>query len=79
MPLHHVSTESEFDGLLSRAGGKLVIVDFYADWCGPCKAIAPVFERLSDQHTDALFVKVNEKNGRDLILEKGTFEVSQIR
>jgi thioredoxin 1 len=36
-----------------------VIVDFYADWCGPCKMLSPVLEQLATEHTDVKIAKVN--------------------
>jgi thioredoxin 1 len=36
-----------------------VIVDFYADWCGPCKMLSPVLEQLALEHTDVKIAKVN--------------------
>ncbi|OQR73836.1 thioredoxin H1 isoform 1 [Tropilaelaps mercedesae] len=39
--------------------GKVVFVDFYATWCGPCKFISPEFEKLSTQYPDCLFIKVD--------------------
>jgi len=47
-----------FDGVISGAD-RPVIVDFYADWCGPCKRIAPVVAELAKQHAEIMFCKLN--------------------
>ena len=54
-----VGTKAEFDEILTSAGDKAVVVDFYATWCGPCKVIAPYYEELSKQFTGVVFIKVS--------------------
>jgi thioredoxin 1 len=45
---------------------KLVVVDFYADWCGPCKILSPILEDLVPDNENVRFVKVNIENSPDL-------------
>ncbi|ABK44363.1 thioredoxin [Magnetococcus marinus MC-1] len=50
-------------------GDNIVIVDFWASWCGPCKAFAPIFEKVSESNPDVVFAKVNTDEQRELAME----------
>jgi len=58
--VHSVEDKDDFTTQLKEAGGKLVVVDFYATWCGPCKMIAPKLEEMAQQMmADVVFLKVD--------------------
>lgn len=52
-------------------GNGIVLVDWWADWCGPCKMFAPTFESASEQHDDVVFGKIDTEDQPELSQEAG--------
>ena len=57
-------TKENFEQVVTT--NPMVVVDFWAPWCGPCKGFAPVFEGASEQHEDVVFAKVNTDDEQEI-------------
>ncbi len=66
-------TKDNFNEIVSPTS--TVIIDFWAEWCGPCKRFAPIFEEAADAHPDVVFAKVNTEEQPELA---GTFGIRSI-
>lgn len=72
----HLNKEG-FDKAL--ASGQLVMVDFWASWCGPCKMLAPVIEGLGDEYGDKVIVgKVNVDEEQELAIRFGVMSIPTV-
>ena len=65
----NISNSNDFNEIIKEG---VTLVDFYADWCGPCRMLAPVIEKISEEYKDKInVVKVNVDNCRELAIRYG--------
>lgn len=66
-PVLNVVTAEQWDEVYNRITDRLVVVCFSADWCGPCKRLAPEYSEMAAQYPDVRFVKINVDTARPFI------------
>jgi thioredoxin len=72
-----INNSSEFDLLLTQQ--KSVVVDFYADWCGPCRTLTPTVEKLAEDYQGKVeIVKVNVDSNPDLAMRYGISSIPTV-
>ena len=57
---------------------KTVLIDFYADWCGPCKMLSPIIEAVANENEEIKVVKINVDNEQDLAIEYQVMSIPTI-
>ena len=71
-----ISTENFKKEVLEES--RKVVVDFYADWCGPCKMLSPIIEAVAKENTETKFVKINVDDAQELAMEYNIMSIPTI-
>lgn len=67
--------EKEFQNEVLNEKNKLVFVDFYADWCGPCRLTSPLVEELANELPNVKFIKINVDENSELASRYSIFSI----
>ncbi|KAL3270880.1 hypothetical protein HHI36_021395 [Cryptolaemus montrouzieri] len=65
----HIKDKADLDSKLADAGDLLVVIDFFATWCGPCRMISPKLEELVTEFANVLILKVDVDECEDIAME----------
>ena len=66
-------TKNNFD--LIKNSDKPVLLDFYADWCGPCRMVAPILHEIAEERSDIVVGKINVDNEEELAMKFGVYSI----
>ena len=69
-------TKDNFEEI--KNSGKTVLLDFYADWCGPCKMVSPIVDQIADEHPEYVVGKVNVDEEDELSGQYGVMSIPTV-
>ncbi|MDY4788928.1 MAG: thioredoxin [Bacilli bacterium] len=73
--MNYIKSVAEFKEAIKEG---LVMIDFYADWCGPCKMLSPIIEDVANSYKDAAIYKLNVDNVGDVASALGIYSIPTI-
>ena len=71
-----ILNKENFDSVISAEN--IALIDFYADWCGPCRMLAPTIEAIAEERGDVLVAKVNVDNSPELAVRYGISSIPTV-
>ncbi len=74
--MKHIKTIAEFNEIINHDN---VLVDFYADWCGPCQMLTPILEEIASERDDIEIVKLNVDNFHQLAQKYGVMSIPALK
>lgn len=75
MSLHRTTTDSYFEDVIAESAARPVLVKFTASWCGPCKALTPVLEKMDDEYSGLAIVEIDIEDDVKLAEDAGVSSV----